>query len=178
VSWTLRRLAISAFVTLHVAALVIWNLPACAIRQRCEVAAGYYLLPTGLWQYWGMFAPDPVRDTLRLEALVLDRRGILRSFAFPRVSDHSPWQGWWVFRHSKYAANMASPESVAQREFAARYVIRRMGLSPADFPVEVQLVYQVEAAPPVGSPRSDPPPEAKAFAIRTYRFPTLQEALP
>ena len=177
-SWTLRRLAVSAFVTVHVAALVVWNLPACPIKRAGELAAGCYLMPLGLWQYWGMFAPDPVRETTRLEALVFDRRGILRTYAFPRVDAFSPWEGAWHFRRSKYVANIAIPEMVAQREFAARHAVRSLGLSPGDFPVTVQLLFQAEPPPPLGQSRPDPPAEARAHPVQAYRFPTLQEVLP
>ena len=87
--WTARRLAISAFLIGHMGAVSIWVLPPCPIQRRCAGTLAYYILPLGLWQYWGMFAPDPVRDTLMLEAEAIDVRGIRYNFAFPKLADYS-----------------------------------------------------------------------------------------
>ena len=91
--WTARRLAISAFLIGHMGAVSIWVLPPCPIQRRCAGTLAYYILPLGLWQYWGMFAPDPVRDTLMLEAEVIDVRGIRYNFAFPKLADYSAMRG-------------------------------------------------------------------------------------
>ena len=122
--WTARRLAISAFLIGHMGAVTIWVIPPCPIQRHCAETAAFYMLPLGLWQYWGMFAPDPVRDTLMLEAEVIDVRGIRYHFAFPKLADYSRWEGTFRYRHSKYAAVMGTEESAAQREFAVRHAIR------------------------------------------------------
>ena len=56
-SWTVRRLAISAFLLFHMTATVIWVLPVCPIRNRSVPFLKYYILPLGMWQSWAMFAP-------------------------------------------------------------------------------------------------------------------------
>ena len=75
----LKRFGMSVFLIGHVAAVVLTNLPDCPMRRTL----GYlwvdgYLMPTGLWQSWGMFAPEPAKDTLTLEAIVRDSRGLIR----------------------------------------------------------------------------------------------------
>jgi hypothetical protein len=176
-TWTAHRLAISAFVAAHVAAVVLWNLPDCPLKAKVADGLGFYMYPLGLWQSWGMFAPDPVKETVAMEAVVLDRHGLIHRLPFPRAADVSPWQGPWVFRHSKYAANMVVPESAAQREFAARYVTRRLGLGAEHFPADVQLLYQLRPSPKPGEP-ADPAAEPRPAVIDTFRFPTLEETRP
>ena len=176
--WTARRLAISAFLIGHMGAVSIWVLPPCPIQRRFAGSLAYYILPLGLWQYWGMFAPDPVRDTLMLEAEAIDVRGIRYNFAFPRLADYSRWEGTFRFRHAKYAANMGGEESAAQREFAARHVIRQLGLPAEAFPVDVQLRYQVRLTPPPGEPPADPMTPTQPHPIESYRFPNLEEVGP
>lgn len=175
---TLRRLAISAFLIAHLAAVAIWNMPDCAIRSRCLYVCGYYLLPLGLWQSWGMFAPEPARDTAALEAVVVDARGLMHSYAFPTTADLSPWRAALKYRDAKFAANMAPEELRANREMAARHVVRSLGLGAPVFPVVLQLQYQVRAAPAPGGRADEPPAPPTPSIIETYRFATFADAQP
>ena len=61
--WTARRLVISAFVLFHLAALSLWTMPDYAIKSRFQGPFRYYVLPLGVWQWWAIFAPDPLRRT-------------------------------------------------------------------------------------------------------------------
>jgi hypothetical protein len=179
-SWTVRRLLISAFLLVHLAATAIWVLPQCPIRQKFAPAATYYMLPLGLWQFWAMFAPDPVHDTITLEAEVIDRDGLRYSFIFPRLADYNWWQGIPRFRYSKYTANLISEEFALARQYAARHVLRRLNLPAEVYPVAVHLIYQVRTTPPPDSPnptadRMTPP---KPFVIGTYRIESPSEVRP
>jgi len=181
-SWTLRRLAISAFLVAHLAATVIWILPASAIRLQYAPLAKYYILPLGLWQYWAMFAPDPVRDTITLEAEVIDCNGVRYAFAFPRLGDYNWWRGIPRFRYSKYAANLASEEFALARKFASRHVLRHLNL-PADvYPVSVHLVYQIRKTPPPvaenPAPQVDAMTPPKPHVLSTFRFDSPREVNP
>ncbi len=178
-AWTLRRLLISAFVVGHLGAVTFWIMPACAIQQRFVPYVMNYMLPIGQWQYWGMFAPDPIRDTSTLEAVVFDAQGLIHTYAFPRETGRSTWDAALHYRHSKYAANYALKEEfAAHREFGARHVIRQLGLTADAFPVDVQFIYQLRPCPPPGGPLPDPMSPTVASTIETFRFPTLEEALP
>jgi hypothetical protein len=179
VAWTLRRLVISAFVTAHLGAVTVWIVPPCVLKGRLLPYLAYYMLPLGQWQYWGMFAPNPVSDTVTLEAAVLDARGLLHTFAFPQESTLTPWQAFWHYRHSKYASNFSlTDEFIANREFGARHAVRALHLPAEAFPVDVQLYFQVRETPPPGGPPADPMAPPVTSPIQTYRFPTLQEVLP
>ncbi|MEO6811406.1 MAG: hypothetical protein ABI353_20030 [Isosphaeraceae bacterium] len=173
-TWTVRRRLISAFVVVHLSATVLWNLPASAFRDRCTAWAGFYMLPLGLWQDWGMFAPNPVRDTLALEAVALDRRGLLHTFSFIHAAESSPWEGPWLYRHSKFATSLADESCKAQREYTARHVARSLDVPANDYPLDVQLLFQVSPILKPGEPSKAPGP----LVIETYRFPTLEEAQP
>src|SRR4029079_4272370 len=81
---TWKRAALSAFVLPHLGAWTIWWVPDCELKQRLAIGPTIYLVPLGLAQNWGMFAPEPPRDTSTLEAVVVDSRGLMRSYAFPR----------------------------------------------------------------------------------------------
>jgi hypothetical protein len=179
-SWTARRLAISVFVLVHLAATFVWVLPQSPIRQRFAPTASYYILPLGLWQFWAMFAPDPARDSVTLEAEVIDRDGLRYGFAFPRLADYNWWQGIPRFRYSKYAANISTDEFALQREYAARHVLRRLKLPTEVYPVEVHLMYQVRPTPPPGglSTTVDPMSPTKPYVIASYRIESPREVQP
>src|SRR4051812_21147614 len=103
-AWVARRLLVSAFLVVHIGTTVVWVLPPCPLRAACFGAACYYMLPLGLWQYWGMFSPDPPQNVSFLEAVVVDSRGLRYNFAFPKQSDYSVWRAIPRFRHPKFAA--------------------------------------------------------------------------
>lgn len=173
--WTLRKWAVSAFVAAHLTALVIWNLPGGAIRDRyCDVVACYFL-PSGLWQNWSMFAPDPPYSTLTLEALTQDRHGVMRAFAFPRIGERSVWEGAWMYRHAKYANVAGAKDSKAIREYAARTVLRRLDIPDDAYPVDVQLQFQVRTTPPPGTPSDERPLNEPPSIIGSFRFPNRAE---
>src|SRR4051794_4903422 len=117
---------VSAFLVAHLSALAVWNLDPCAVRSRFERCAGCYLLPLGLWQEWGMFAPEPFRGVPTLEADLRDARGGCRHFSFPSLADRRPWRTVGEHRHPKFAHNAMTEENPGYREFAARHVVRQL----------------------------------------------------
>ena len=177
-AWTVKKSAISVFVTLHLAALAIVNIPQCPIRERFADWAAAYVLPTGLWQDWYMFAPDPGKYAVTLEALVADNTGKASRFPFPSIGELSVWEKMPAYRHAKYAANMSLPNCKAQREFAARHIIRTLNLPASAYPLKVQLYYKSLPIPAPGTPPSEVPVASENLVIANFEFPNLQEALP
>ncbi len=173
-SWRLKRLAISAFLVVHLSAIILWNLPRSVIRARTIDLTCRYIYPLGLWQNWAMFAPDPVRHTVMLEAVAVDKNGIMYNFAFPKMTDYSILGRAPRVRHSKFASYFASDEFAVNRQLAARHVVRQLDIPRESFPVEVELQYQVRETPPPGT-RPDPMSPMILHPIRAYRFPTWEE---
>jgi len=176
--WTARRLAISAFLVVHLGAVAVVNLPGSALRQALVGPAAYYLVPIGLDQAWGMFAPNPVLHPMTLEATTVDREGIRRTFVFPKMTDFSIWEAMPRVRHSKYASNCGVPQNTAIREFAVRHAIRQLGIPAGAFPVEAELLFQVRETPPPGAAPADPMKPPVPQTLQTYRFPKLEEVQP
>lgn len=173
--WTARKWAVSAFVLAHVGAVVVWNLPEpAALRQRLAPGLSWYILPTGLWQDWSMFAPDPAASSVALEGVAVDRHGVLRRYEFPRLTGRSVPDAAWRYRHAKYASVVGLESSAAHREFAARTVLRRLPIPAEAYPVDVQLVYRMTITPPPGEPATPP----QTSVLGTYRFPNRAEVDP
>jgi hypothetical protein len=175
----LRRVLISVFVVLHLSATVLWVLPPCPLRARCIGVVQYYMVPMGFWQYWGMFAPDPQRDSMTLEAEVIDARGIRSTFAFPKMADYPTQVAKLArFRYPKYAANLLMPDTQVDRKLSARHALRRLDLPDDAYPLTVSLVYHVRVAPPPGGPPADPMTPPQPFVACTLPFASSSEARP
>ena len=176
--WTARRLAISAFLVFHLAALSVWVLPACPIKERVAPWFRFYMVPSGLWQSWTMFAPDPLGDSLMLDAEVIDARGLRYVHQFTRVGELSWWRAIPRFRHSKFAANLLIGEFEVMRRVSARHAIRSLGLPDEAFPVDVSLIYQVRAPSPPGQPTTDPMTPTRPRLLETFHFADAGEVRP
>jgi hypothetical protein len=177
--WTARRLVISAFVLFHVAALSIWTMPPCAFKDRYLEPFRYYVLPLGLWQWWSVFAPEPLRENRVLEAEVIDAKRLIHVFEFTKIGD-LPWYEKMVrYRNPKFTDNMLSGgEYNQQRVFTARHVVRQLGLGEDSFPVTVSLYVKVNDCPPAGTPTADPMIPPRIHMIDRYQFASLKEVRP
>lgn len=172
------RLVLSLCLGAHLVSLLIWNLPASALRDRFVAWPARYFFPTGLWQHWGMFAPDPIRDTIALEAEARDARGMRHLYRFPAMADVPVVQASLGYRHSKLSHNMVPADAVAYREFAARHVLRALDLPTEAFPVEVDLIHKIwRSGTPDEGPQDQMSPPERAL-LQKYLFPTWSEARP
>lgn len=176
--WTARRLLVSAFLVVHLGATTLWVIPNCPLRERTFGLVSWYIMPLGLWQYWTMFAPDPMRLTYSLEAQVVDAQGLRYNFAFPRLAGYSAWQAIPRFRYPKYAANLAIGDFQEPRLFAARHVARSLELTADRYPLDVHLFYQIRDSPEPGGPLPDPMAPTRASLIGTFHIAKISEVRP
>jgi hypothetical protein len=176
--WTAQKLAISAFLAFHLAMVVSINLPPSFLKQRIFPIAAHYLIPMGLDQAWGMFAPNPVMHPMALEVLTVDKQGIQRNYAFPKMTDFSIWEAFPKVRFSKFVSNCGVEIHKDFREFAVRHAIRQLKIPPESFPVEAELLYQVRETPALGDPPRDPMKPPVPRSLQLYRFPSMAEVSP
>ena len=176
--WTARRLFISAFVLFHLSALIMWTMPDCAIKARFQSPYRYYVLPLGLWQWWAIFAPDPVRNTTTLNAEVVDAKGMRQVYEFPRIGELSWWQKIPRYRHPKFTGNMGIDEYAKHRVFTARHAVRQLGIGADSFPLWVSLYYQIKDTPPPGTGVADPMAPTRIQVVERFEFASLKEVRP
>jgi hypothetical protein len=176
--WKIRRSIISAFVLFHVSAVSVWLMPNSMIKDRCIPAFEFYMLPLGIWQWWGIFAPDPIRNTTVLEAEVVDAKGMRQIHEYTRLADKSWWERVPYYRHPKFTGNMTSPEYVKHREFTARHAVRQLGLKEDAFPVVVSLYYIIKDSPPFGTALADPMKPDRVEMIERFTFNSMKEVRP
>jgi hypothetical protein len=177
--WNARRLFVSAFVIFHLSALSIWTIPPCIIKERCTPFIQYYVLPTGMWQWWAIFAPDPIRNTMVMDAEIIDARGMRHIFEFPRLGDLPWWQKVPRYRQPKFTANMVVPEYIPHRKFTAKHAVRQMGLKPEAYPLVVSLYYHVTDSPAPGSTAAiDPMVPPRIHMLERFEFASIEEVRP
>jgi hypothetical protein len=79
----LGRAAISVFLVVTLIAIVVVNLPESVLRRRLIGPVQPYLNATGLDQNWALFAPEPRRSILDLDAVVHYDDGSTAVWRFP-----------------------------------------------------------------------------------------------
>ena len=173
--WTAQKFVLSAFVLFHVSALSLWMLPQCALKERCISPFRYYILPLGLWQWWAIFAPDPVRENQVLEAEVVDAKGLIHIHEFPRLADLSWWDRIFRYRHPKFTGNMMVDEYKVQRQFTARHVVRQLGLGDEAFPLTVSIYVKITGTPPFGSTDVDTMTPPRIHMVERFEFASIKE---
>jgi hypothetical protein len=150
------RIAWSAFIAFHLVAIVVWAMPldsplTVAIRESVKG----YMLWTGLFQKWDMFAPDPSKLNNYITATVTYRDGRAAVWEFPRMENLGIVDKYFKERYRKYASDNLRLDTRSQLwPDAARYIARA---NASGQPVEVDLVRHWSEVPPPG-PHGDAPP--------------------
>ncbi|HLK15288.1 MAG TPA: hypothetical protein VKT78_10820 [Fimbriimonadaceae bacterium] len=62
----------------------------------------YYDMPTGLWQYWDMFAPNPANIDWYGDAEVIYKDGSRKIYQYPRMFDLGIGQKYFMERFRKF----------------------------------------------------------------------------
>ncbi len=146
------RVLISVFILVLLAGVVAWNLPESELSRRSQYRLKPLMNASGLDQTWAVFAPDPPRQELRLEARVAYDNGTTRTWRVPT------WDpvigGYRDYRWLKWAEWMTSGSRALLWELGAAWIARqerRAGRRP----VSLTLVRQVFDLP-VGGGRALP----------------------
>ena len=155
------RAVISVFVAATVLCLVLWNLPDdSALQRETSRIVRPYMLATGLSQNWGVFAPNPRRETLAFEARVTYADGTTETKTVPRGGllvgsywDYR-WRKWYEYVRGDDYKGLWQP---AAAWFAAR------AEDEGRQPVRVTLVRRWRASLPPGDGPSHGPWQEDAF---------------
>ena len=162
---------ISAFLIVTLLALVATNMPSDSkIRREILRPGQTYLNATGLDQVWAVFAPDPRRLVLGMEARIRYADGTRHVWDIPRGNDVI--DSYWDYRWQKWMENVivdASRNRLARRtaEFVARRERER-----GKRPVRVTLVRRWRDLRPPGTKGPDRS-RRREVAVYTLRLARL-----
>jgi hypothetical protein len=157
--WGLKRAVLHALILFHLAAVACWSFSTIDSRmplnQMLRSRLGWYVWPTGFWQAWDMFAPNPVVANIYLEADVTLSDGSHVTWEFPRADRMGYFERYRKERYRKWATERVWSQgrvnpriAQAAAEYAARQVER-----PGNPVRRVELVrYQSLIDPPRRAP--------------------------
>lgn len=109
-------------------------------EQFKRLPTRYYLLSTGLWQYWNMFAPNPANTDFWWDAIVTYQSGKVAIMPYPRMKDLGLFEKYFKERYRKYLERMNTDatDNWKRPTFAQRMALLAYR-DPKDPPVRVQL---------------------------------------
>jgi hypothetical protein len=156
------RAALTAFVILILVLLFASNMPASIAKDRLLAVVQPVLNAAGLDQGWGVFSPNPPRETSLVYARIDHVDGTFALRGIPYTSGISEY---WNYRWSKLGEQLQRNDRLPERVAFARWIAdrdREVGGRPA----RVTLVRQVRFLPPPGQqPEFGPVRDEPVFAL-------------
>jgi hypothetical protein len=139
------RVLISIFIVVVLAGVIAWNLPAESdLGRRSQYRLKPVVNAAGLDQTWAVFAPDPPRQEIELEARIAYADGTERTWRVP--TGNALLGAYRDYRWLKWAEWMTSGSRVLLLKPAAAWIARQERLAGRR-PVSVTLVRQVSDLP-------------------------------
>lgn len=156
---TLKHIAINTFLLFHIVAITCWSIPlASPLIANFRDLVRPYMLWSGLFQGWDMFAPSPRNVNSYIEAVVIFKDGRTQTWKFPRLEKLGFLQREFKERYRKFSENAQNDANSALWPDMARH-IAGLHRSASDPPTIVILVrHWSEIKPPSagGSYRPEP----------------------
>ncbi len=109
-------------------------------RFKADSPTRHYLMSTGLWQYWDMFAPNPADTDIWFDAIVTHRSGKTAVQPYPRMKSLSIPEKYVRERYRKFMEriNRDGVDDWKRPQFAQRMALLATR-DPADPVVRVVL---------------------------------------
>ena len=99
-----------------------------------------YLYPSGLWQYWDMFAPDPAQTDIWCDAEVTYLDGTKTTFKYPHIKSLSIPEKFMQERHRKFYERVNSEKTPFYWMPFAQAIALKSATDPNSPPIQVTLV--------------------------------------
>ncbi|MBS1716498.1 MAG: hypothetical protein JSS72_02055 [Armatimonadetes bacterium] len=157
---------VKLFVGFHLLAIVAWSAPRpqddvgrtfasakgtaklLVITDRLrETPLKYYLLCTGLWQYWDMFAPNPANTNDWAYANVTYSDGHWEHIPYPRIETLPIPQKFIMERYRKFFERVGEANEPIRRRFAERMALIA-GRRGDAFPFIIEVIHHVDEIQP------------------------------
>ena len=157
-----KKIGVSAFLLFHLIAITCWSLPIQSpLINAWKKSFRPYLVWSGLFQSWDMFAPTPKSTQGYIEALIIHKSGEVTPWKFPRMEQLSIFERYWQERYRKYAEILRETNNVALWPDAARH-LAWLNKDPRNPPEMVILVRHWSDIPAqLNAPR--PPEHVQIF---------------
>ena len=122
-----------------------------------------YVIWTGLWHSWDMFAPDPLSLNFNVFAEVGFRDGSLKVWELPRMEKFGLWEKFQKERHRKWRERVRLDAYQVIWADTCRWIARQHN-NPSNPPVSVSLTRQWSPIPkPIPGQDYQPIPDGYAL---------------
>jgi hypothetical protein len=160
---TLRRGAISVFILFHLIAITCVAVPTdfSPIKNLRELVEPY-MLWTGLFQRWDMFAPDPPAINSYVKAVVISRDRHMQVWSFPRMEELGFGERYRKERYRKFLEVLPQQQNAPLWPDVARHVASQFN-SQTDPPDKVLLIEFQSDIHPGAEGFPDPAPRPSIF---------------
>ena len=154
------RLIVTAFILFHVLAIFLWLVPASPASAGARTVTRAYISWGGLWQSWGMFAPNPSRLNLYISAEITYRDGTQRAWSFPRMNKLDLFSRYYEERYRKFEEYAHLDNFDGLWPDMATWIARNNNPDPSNPPVRVELIrnWWIVPPPPANGDISRDPP--------------------
>ena len=143
--------------------LVVWNLPDSEVRDQLRPGLAPIVRPIGITQDWGVFAPNPVSTSYRVEADVEMADGTVIRYMFP---DGDPYVGAYrEFRWRKYESRIRKDDNRRRWRPTVEWIRDQY------FDGEVRSIDLLRLTRPVPEPGTDETSQWDEEQIFTLSFP-------
>jgi hypothetical protein len=155
----IKHVAINGFLLFHIFAITCWCIPIDSpLIANIRYLVRPYMLWSGLFQGWDMFAPSPRNINSYLESVVIFNDGRTQTWKFPRMEKLGFMERDFKERYRKFAENVQNDSNSALWPDVARR-IARLHNSASNPPALVLLIrYWFEIKPPGSSAVYHPEP--------------------
>jgi hypothetical protein len=155
--------AVSIFILFHLIAITAWAVPVnfLAVRELREIIRPY-MLWTGLYQSWDMFAPNPKSIDAYIKAVVFTQDRHIKVWTFPRMEELSFGERYHKERYRKFAEMLPDQKNEALWPGVAAHVARLFN-NPIDPPDKVVLIEFRADIKPGTDESSAPVPKPNVF---------------
>ncbi|MCB0825193.1 MAG: hypothetical protein KDC26_03310 [Armatimonadetes bacterium] len=176
--------AVKAFVIFHAVMIIGWSLPGLSPEREVEnralpplkrvqyfsdtfltenrnlfrnrdVFLSYYMMPTGLWQSWDMFAPNPARTDMYMDAIVKYEDGSEKTVEYPRIYSMPIPKKFFHERYRKFRERLSPDAYEYKWPQTAYWMAAQAWVTPENPPVEIRLRRHWMDCPDIGTPVKD-----------------------
>jgi hypothetical protein len=155
----LKRIAINAFLLFHILAITCWCIPLDSpLIANFRDLVRPYMLWSGLFQGWDMFAPSPRNINSYIEAVVIFNSGRTQTWKFPRLEKLGFPQRDFKERYRKLGENIQNDANSALWPDIARYIARlhRRAADPPTIVILARHWSEIKLPSAGGSYRPEP----------------------
>jgi hypothetical protein len=144
-----KKLAISAFVLFHLIAIACWSSPIDSpLIDAVRRVVRPYMLWSGLFQAWNMFAPLPSSQNEYLQGIVITHDGHIHTWPFPRMEQLGLATRYSKERYRKFVENVTQGQNAPIWPDVAKHLASFYNNDPNNSPEIVMLVRYFSAIDP------------------------------